>query len=129
MVCSALKEKYRRQRYHAQRRGVVFSLTFEEWVTWWGSDIDNRGRGLGKFQMCRYGDTGAYILGNIYKGTHSENSSLKFKLGFKAKQKYLNEEQISEVNKLLLMGYSTRHTARVVGTNQKTVMRIKHNRY
>ena len=61
------------QRHTSKQRGVEFKLTFEEWVAWWGDDFEHRGRRHYQLQMCRYGDEGAYELGNIYKASQSEN--------------------------------------------------------
>jgi hypothetical protein len=54
---------------------VEFNLTFEEWVEWWGENFWRRGRKPGDLQMCRYGDEGAYELGNIYMATLEENDA------------------------------------------------------
>lgn len=61
------------QRNTAKRRGVRFNLTFEQWRDWWGADFVLRGRKRTELCMCRYGDTGPYELGNIYKATNAEN--------------------------------------------------------
>lgn len=70
----------------AKKRGIQWSLTFEEWLEWWevnlGSDwMDKRGRGKDKFCMSRHGDKGAYSLDNIKCVTNSENSSGKVLTG------------------------------------------------
>lgn len=64
---------YRSQRGGARRRGIAFKLTFEEWLRWWGEDIERRGRGECDLQMQRIADAGAYELGSIKKGTPREN--------------------------------------------------------
>lgn len=70
-------EKYRKayaaQKATARRRGIDFRLTFEEWLAFWGDDIDKRGRGTFDLQMQRPADTGPYALGNIVKGTRLQN--------------------------------------------------------
>jgi hypothetical protein len=63
------------QRHTSKQRGVEFKLTFDEWFAWWGSDLPYRGRKPPQLQMCRYGDSGAYELGNIYKATQAENDA------------------------------------------------------
>lgn len=126
---TSTRSKFYTQQNHAKRRGIEWKLTFEEWLLWWGEDLDKRGRGFGKLQMCRIGDEGPYSLGNIYKGTHNHNSSYKYELGFKAKPKYIDSEGIKRIQTLLEEGQSTRKIAELVGINQKTVMRIKHNKY
>lgn len=61
------------QRHTSRQRGVEFNLTFEQWRDWWGEDFHLRGKRVSDLQMCRYGDKGAYELGNIYKATKHEN--------------------------------------------------------
>lgn len=117
------------QKRHAKRRGIDFTLTYPEWLEWWGEDITKRGRGLGKLQMCRNNDSGPYSLSNIYKGSHEHNSSFKFENGFVAKPKYLSDTVITEIRKHLSNGLSTRKIAELFNTNQKSIMRIKHGKY
>ncbi len=45
---SPLDRKLARQRYYAQRknakqRGIGWELTFQQWLDWWGEDLDRRG--------------------------------------------------------------------------------------
>lgn len=68
------REAFRKQRLDAKKRGINWCLTFDQWVEWWGEDIDNRGRGVNNLQMQRPADTGPYELGNIRKGYPKDNS-------------------------------------------------------
>ena len=61
------------QRNTSKQRGVEFNLTFEEFVEFWGADFHLRGRKRHELVMGRYGDTGAYEMGNIYKTTQVDN--------------------------------------------------------
>jgi hypothetical protein len=63
------------QRTNANRRGIQFLFTFEEWWAWWQIDNRwaNRGMGSGKFVMARKGDTGPYSPDNVYCATHAQN--------------------------------------------------------
>lgn len=70
-----LKRKFASQKNGAKNRGIEWKLTFDEWVEWWGDDIHLRGQGACKLQMQRYGDTGAYEIGNIKKGYPRDNSA------------------------------------------------------
>ncbi len=63
------------QRKRASQRGVGFIFTFEAWVAWWGDDFVLRGRQCDSLQMGRYGDTGPYEIGNVYKVTKAENEA------------------------------------------------------
>jgi hypothetical protein len=57
------------QRATSKKRGVKFNLTYEEYVEFWGDDFHLKGRKNNQLCMCRYGDEGAYEVGNIYKET------------------------------------------------------------
>jgi hypothetical protein len=69
------KTAFNNQKSQSKERGIVWQLTFDEWLSWWGDDIANRGRGKDKLQMQRYSDTGPYALGNIKKGFPVDNAS------------------------------------------------------
>ena len=62
------------QKNLAKARGIPFLLSYEEWIAWWGDDIIRRGKGRDCLQMQRYGDSGAYELGNIKKGFPVDNA-------------------------------------------------------
>ena len=72
-------DQYRRaylsQKHNARRRGIEFRLSFDQWMTFWGADIDRRGRGECNLQMQRIADAGAYEIGNIKKGTPKQNTA------------------------------------------------------
>lgn len=61
---------WRMQRQSAQRRGIEFLFTFEEWVKWWEGNLgpdwmEKRGRHNGQYQMARNGDKGPYVGWNV----------------------------------------------------------------
>ena len=31
------------QRYHAKLRNIDWELSFEDWMNWWGDDLEKRG--------------------------------------------------------------------------------------
>lgn len=74
MEIKQAREAYRAQKRNAKTRGIEFLLTFEEWLEWWGDDLDKRGVGPNDLQMQRPADTGPYALGNIRKGTPKTNA-------------------------------------------------------
>ena len=124
------KERYRRQRLHAKRRGIPFNLTYEQWIMWWGLDLLKRGRGDGKLQMCRYNDEGPYELGNIFKGTCNENSSEKFSNGKAGRRPAtLTSEEVAQIKLLLQQGLPQSLIAEEFGTSQRTVTRINQDQY
>ena len=68
-----LKQKYKDQRLNAGYRGIDWQFTFDEWVNWWGSDIEKRGRLKGQLVMARYNDVGPYHPDNVRKATAEDN--------------------------------------------------------
>jgi hypothetical protein len=69
------KHKYEGQRKEAERRGIKWEITFEEWYAWWGTDIEQRGPYKGQLVMARHGDVGPYRLDNISKLKAEQNAS------------------------------------------------------
>jgi hypothetical protein len=63
-----MKSKFYEHRQNARRRNIEFNLTYDEWMNIWvqSGHWNERGRGLGKYAMCRYGDQGPYEVGNVY---------------------------------------------------------------
>ena len=70
------KTKYMQQRTRARGRGIQWDLTFEQWYEWWQATghWDERGKGHGKYVMCRIGDAGPYAIDNIYCASDLHNS-------------------------------------------------------
>ena len=64
---------YLRQLHHAKQRGINFKFTLKEWIEWWGTDFDKRGRSNTDLCMARIGDQGAYEPSNVVKTTHLNN--------------------------------------------------------
>ena len=64
---------YAQQKDNASKRGIEFLFTFEQWVEFWGDDIDRRGCYVGDLVMARLGDSGPYSESNCFKQTCSEN--------------------------------------------------------
>jgi len=73
-LSSVHQKAYRDHKSNAKRRNIEFNFTYEEWLNFWGSDINKRGTGSLDLQMCRYNDTGAYSPDNVFKATHRENA-------------------------------------------------------
>ncbi len=69
--------KFDMQAENARRRGIEFLLTYEQWLDIWESSgkLNERGRGAGKYCMCRTGDEGAYEIGNVFIGLNTQNLS------------------------------------------------------
>lgn len=60
--------KFMAHKENAARRGIEFSLTFDQWIKIWkdSGKFSERGRGAAKYCMSRYGDKGAYEVGNVF---------------------------------------------------------------
>jgi hypothetical protein len=66
---------FKEQRRNAKKRGIVFVLSFAEWLLVWGDGITQRGCKKGQLVMARKGDSGPYALGNVYITTCGQNVS------------------------------------------------------
>ena len=69
-------DAYYTQKGSAQKRGIQWNITIDEWVNWWGDDYQYRGRKKDQLVMARYGDVGPYETSNIYKSTAADNAGL-----------------------------------------------------
>ncbi len=70
---------FSRQKCSATRhRGIEWKLLFWEWWTIWqqSGHWEDRGRGHG-YMMCRFGDAGAYEVGNVYIATGIHNGAIQ----------------------------------------------------
>lgn len=72
---SKLKDAWVFQKCSAQRRGIEFLLTFEEWLRIWedSGHLHERGKFKHQYCMARFGDRGAYVVGNVFITTMEEN--------------------------------------------------------
>lgn len=68
-------EKFKQQKRQAKQRGIPWEMTFDEWYGFWleSGKWHLRGKRKGQFVMARYGDVGAYALGNVFICDASEN--------------------------------------------------------
>lgn len=64
------------QRWFANKRNIVWDLTYVEWLQIWNQSgkLYLRGRGLGKYCMSRYKDEGPYSISNVYITTNETNN-------------------------------------------------------
>ena len=67
------------QRSTAIHRGLEWKMKLWEWWQVWQSSgkWESRGRDKGGYVMCRFKDTGAYEVGNVYIATKRHNSSFQ----------------------------------------------------
>lgn len=70
-----LRKAYNSQKADARRRGIIFVLTFDQWLRVWkqSGKLAKRGVKRGQYVMARYGDVGPYAIGNIKIITTEKN--------------------------------------------------------
>lgn len=61
------RKAYAAQERGAKRRGIAWEFSFEEWLSWWGDDIDRRGSREFQLQMQRNQNAGPYAAWNVRK--------------------------------------------------------------
>ena len=66
-------QKYNSHKASAKQRGIIFTLTYEQWLDVWGDKLQNRGTASNQYGMLRTRDEGGYELGNVRIGTPKEN--------------------------------------------------------
>ena len=62
-------------KHSASRIDAEFNLSIEDFMEAWDGDVSRRGRMLDNLCLYRYGDAGAYELGNVYVATLSEHNA------------------------------------------------------
>lgn len=72
------RKLYTQQKSNAKRRGIAFVLSLDEWKSIWlqSGKWEERGRGIGKYCMCRVGDVGSYEVGNVFIDLNTKNVSV-----------------------------------------------------
>jgi hypothetical protein len=70
------QNRFYQHKINAERRGVEFKFTFDEWVKMWedSGKWDERGWGSEKYCMARHNDTGPYSIDNVSIQTNKENN-------------------------------------------------------
>lgn len=74
MTRTEICRKYHNQKVRAKRRGIEWQFSLNEWIAWWGDDLEKRGSKKGCLVMARYNDCGAYHPDNCRKLTTEENT-------------------------------------------------------
>lgn len=72
-----LKRLYDTNRYSAKQRNIPFYLTYQQWLYIWlaSGKLNERGKMAHQYCLARFGDQGAYELGNVKIITNSANCS------------------------------------------------------
>lgn len=118
--------RYFKQRQYAQKRGIPFTISFDEWWGLWEPHWANRGPRADQFCMARTNDEGAYALGNVRITTNKENNQEMFRAcGADNHNSKLCDEDVPRVLDLLTVGAKQMEIARWMGINQAVVSGIK----
>ena len=74
-----LQLAYRNHKANARGRGIPFKFTRESWLEFWqdSGHLHERGPYKGQYVMARFGDKGAYEIGNVRICTVEENHAEK----------------------------------------------------
>jgi hypothetical protein len=62
-----LRDAFSKQKHQADRRGIAFTFSFEEWLRVWteSGHLQERGCRRGQYVMARIGDKGPYSFDNV----------------------------------------------------------------
>ena len=92
---------YNMQKAAAKHRGVPFNITYDDWVAWWGTDVDRRGRNHPEAMVMALIDpTIGYQLDNIVKRTKSEHSAkIEKAFGYKSQPIHTPHGDFDSINK------------------------------
>lgn len=85
-----IKRAFQTHKNNARTRGILFLLTFEEWVQIWqqSGHLGEWGKFKGQYNMARFGDAGPYAIGNVKIILCEENhKEMRHKLSTKDKMK------------------------------------------
>ena len=93
-------EHYRAQHGNCRRRGIEFTLTFEEWSNWWIQTgcYSQRGRSPGQYSMSRIDITQGFHLGNIQL-TQNPHASDNFWYGSRRTQAVRHNRRIARARR------------------------------
>lgn len=124
--------RYRKQKEHAKRRGIKFLLSFNEWWSIWqqSGKYSLRGRGKGRYCMCRYNDSGAYEIGNVYIDEWSNNVRLQHvfnpdvKANLVTDARRLPQRKRDIINEMKSVGVKPKQLASLYGVTETTIYNI-----
>ena len=68
--------KFSKHKARAKQDNIEFKFTFEQWWDIWqqSGHWENRGKCKGQYCMSRYGDLGAYEIGNVFIQLTTQNT-------------------------------------------------------
>lgn len=72
---SKYRAAYHQHSYNAKKRKIPFHLTYSEWLEIWqqSGHLESRGKNAGCYVMSRFGDKGAYEVGNVFISRMEDN--------------------------------------------------------
>ena len=71
-----LRDAWYAQKWQAKKRGIIWNLTFKQWLDIWqrSGKLELRGKGRGKYCMARLNDIGPYDITNVYIQKFEDNN-------------------------------------------------------
>ena len=70
------RQAFNNQRCNAKKRGISFEFEYQEWIDWWGDEINSRGCRAGQYVMARISDSGPYHPCNVFKCDAGLNAAM-----------------------------------------------------
>lgn len=122
------KGQYIQQRSNAAKRGIPFTLTFDQWLTIWGDKLRRRGRCASCLVMARSGDSGPYAIGNVKILEGQQNTAEAESLlprGQNHHQATVTEAKVRKIKAALLSGDRMADIARELRVSYRVVEHIK----
>jgi hypothetical protein len=117
------KKQFNQQKFNAKYRNIDWQFTYEEWIQWWGTDVENRGKSKGKLCMARIGDIGPYHPNNCYKSLFEENTYVAHYGKLKGPQSRELVERRAKLTRGVPLGPQTlltcTHCNKIGGNNMK----------
>ena len=121
-------EKFHQHKANAERKGITFLFTFEEWLDMWlqSGKWEERGRGPDKYCMARHNDIGPYAIWNVSIQTNKQNSA--FAVTHRNKKLWytntLNVRKSKEWRNKITHSGNSQYKGPILGTNKITGKQI-----
>lgn len=135
------KTKFHEHWQNAKRRGIVFSFTFKEWVSWWESHLgsnwlDKRGRKRTQYCMARFEDRGPYKSSNVkcilniynHKERIPDSGPRERAKGINNVKAKLTNKDVELIKKEFTKGIKVKDLAAKYKVNRVTIYRITQNK-
>lgn len=113
-------QRFVQQRIQAKQRNIPMPMTFDQWRGCWGERWHLRGHRRGQLVMSRFGDTGAYEVGNVAIISAGQNHREAL-LGSRNPSAKLTEADVVYIRKLHAIGMPLQIIAPMFGIHRSMV--------